>query len=338
MAAAPATPLKYLAPAWFATVMGLSGLALAWHQAQALMGDLAGAASWALGGVAAVLATVLAVASALRWHRYPSAWAEDLRHPVRHAFVATLPVSLILLATVAVAMTGPSGPARLAWIAGALWQLAVTVWVVGRWWRPTSTPGPAWTAFTPVMLIPVVGNVLLPLAGVPLGLTAWSVAQMAVGLFLWPLLLGLLFVRVGVQGPWPDRLLPTAFITVAPPSVVGLAVLQLGASTLWAWGLWGLALFFVLLSAGVLRRALAQPFSMSFWALSFPLAAFSALGLRLAPSAPAGFAAFAMVCLALTSFVVAALVLATWKGLRDGSLLAPEPVAALIPASGGNAP
>ena len=97
MAAAPA--LKFLSPAWFSIVMGLSGLALAWRRAVPLMGEPALALSIALGGLAAAVFLVLAGLSVLRLQRHPEAWAEDLRHPVRHAFVATLPVSLILLGT-----------------------------------------------------------------------------------------------------------------------------------------------------------------------------------------------------------------------------------------------
>jgi tellurite resistance protein len=40
-----------------------------------------------------------------------------------------------------------------------------------------------------------------------------------------------------------------------------------------------------------------------------------------------------MLVLALTTLVVAALSLATVKGLREGTLLAPEPVAMITPAS-----
>jgi tellurite resistance protein len=61
--------------------------------------------------------------------------------------------------------------------------------------------------------------------------------------------------------------------------------------------------------------------------MSFPLAAFSALTLRLAPGTSGAFQALAMLLLALSSLVIAALALATVKGLRDGSLLAPEPMA-----------
>ena len=83
-----ATPLKFLAPGWFAIVMGWSGLSLAWYRATPLMGDWAGAASMVAAGFAALVFALLLGASVVRWRRYPQALAEDLRHPVRHAFVA----------------------------------------------------------------------------------------------------------------------------------------------------------------------------------------------------------------------------------------------------------
>ena len=62
----------------------------------------------------------------------------------------------------------------------------------------------------------------------------------------------------------------------------------------------------------------------------FPLAAFTALTLRLAPAgAMSAVGALGLGLLALTSLLVAALTLATLRGLRDGTLLAPE----LVPLS-----
>ena len=58
--------------------------------------------------------------------------------------------------------------------------------------------------------------------------------------------------------------------------------------------------------------------------MSFPLAALTALTLRLAPVGALSLLGIAL--LAGTSLLVAALVLATWRGLRDGTLLAPETV------------
>ncbi len=329
------TPLKFLGAPWFASVMGLSGLALAWHRAVPHLGEVAGSVALVLAALAALVFVLLVGATLLRRQRYPQAALEDFRHPVRHPFVATLPISLLLLGTLGVALTGPNAWVIGLWGAGALWQLGVTVWVLGRWLNGNQEGGLVWVGVTPALFIPVVGNVLVPLAGVPLGYTAWSAAQFGIGLFFWPLVLALLAVRIGVQGMWPQRMLPATFITVAPPAVVGLGALQWSVPLL-AWMAWGVALFFLLWSATIFRRALAQPFSMAFWALSFPLAAFSALTLRLGEGASAGFQALGMIALALSTLVVAILALATVKGLRNGGLLVPEtvPIASATLSSG----
>ena len=173
---------------------------------------------------------------------------------------------------------------------------------------------------------------LTPLAGVALGLPEWSAAQLGVGVVLWPVTLTLLAVRLGQIGLWPDRMLASTFITIAPPSVIGLGVLQLGATPLLGWALWGLGLFFLCWSATLFKRVVAQPFSIAFWGLSFPLAAFTALTLRLSENAAPAFASLGLVLLALTSIVIAGLVLGTVQGLRRGSLLVAEPApAAMVP-------
>jgi tellurite resistance protein len=342
-----ATPLAFLHPGWFAIVMGLAGLALAWHRAAGPMGEAATAVSLVLAALAAAVFLLLATASLLRWQRHRAAWHEDLRHPVRHAFVAAVPIAALLLVTLAVAHGTRGGAVPVAWWTAALAQLGVTLWVLSRWWRggpppaaaasPTATappPGLQWPVVTPVLLIPIVGNVLVPLAGLPLGQAGWSAAQFGMGLLMWPVVLALLLARVAVAGPWPERLLPTGFILVAPPAVVGLALLQFGAPVAAAWALWGIALFMLLWAATLARRIAALPFALPHWAMSFPLAAFAALTLRLADDAAAAapMRLLGVAALALASLVIAALALATLRGLRDGSLLAPEPVAALQPS------
>ena len=331
MASAP-IPLKHLTPGWYGIVMGLAGLALAWHRAVPLMGEGAAATAQAVGALAALVFLVLVVASLQRWRRHPEAWAEDHRHPVRHTFIAALPVALILLATVAVATLGPSPPAQALWWTGSVALLGVTVWVLRRWWLGNGVGGLQWAGITPALLIPIVGNVLPPLAGVPLGQTEWAAAQFGIGLMFWPLVMALLVVRIAVHGIWPERLRPTAFIVVAPPAMVGLSALQLGAPPLLGWMCWGVALACLLWAGGLARQIAAMPFGLTHWAMSFPLAAFSALTLRLATPGSV-LAVLGPVLLALTTLVIGALLLGTWRGLRDGTLLAPEPVAAIVPAS-----
>ena len=242
-----ATPLKFLGAGWFSSVMGLCGLALAWHRAAPRMGEMADAAALVLGGLAALCFVILLGFYLQRRSRHPQAAVEDFRHPVRHPFVAMLPISMVLLAAVAVNLFGPKLWLTVLWLAGSAWQFAVTLWLLSRWFNGSKDGGLAWAGVTPVLFLPVVGNVLVPLAGVPLGFEVWSLAQFGIGLFFWPLIMLLLFVRIAVQGMWPERLMASTFITVAPPAAVGLALLQWGAPVALAWMAWGVALFFLLL-------------------------------------------------------------------------------------------
>lgn len=325
-ATSPAAWLRHLGPGHFTVVMGLAGLALAFRRAEPLMGAAAGWAADGLALAAAAVFVALAAAALLRWHRHPQAWAEDLRHPVRHTFVAAIPIGVILLATLGAGVFGPHPAVRAAWMIGCAAQVLVTVWVLARWLR---APAPGWAGVTPALIVPIVGNVLAPLAGPSLGLEGWAAAQFGLGLVLWPAVLALLLVRLVVQGPWPERLTATTFITIAPPAVSGLSALQLGAPPVVGWMAWGVAAGFALLAASVLPTLRTQAFALPWWAMSFPLAALAALTLRL------GVPGLGVALLALAAAVVFGLLLATARAWRDGSLWAPEPVAAIHPVASG---
>src|SRR5512147_1127314 len=119
-------PLKHLFPGWFAIVMGWSGLALAWHRAGPVMGETAHGLALVAAAVAALVFVALAAAMLLRWQRHAQALREDLAHPVRHTFFAAIPISGMLLATLAVGLFGPSAPGAAAlWWVSSLAQFGV---------------------------------------------------------------------------------------------------------------------------------------------------------------------------------------------------------------------
>jgi tellurite resistance protein len=341
------TPLKFLVPGWFSIVMGTSGLALAWLRAVPVMGEPARGAAWAIGLLAALVFAVLLGVSVLRARRYPQSLAEDLKHPLRHAFVAAVPVSLLLLAALGVSLSGPATAWRALWWLGSLTQLWATLWVLGRWLTPapaSAAPGGSvlWPGITPVLLIPVVGNVVAPLGGVLLEIEGWSTAQLAIGTLLWPVVVTLVLVRRMAHSPLPERLQPAWFILLAPPSLIGLSLVLLQAPLPLVQGFWGIAFFMALLLVPVARRVSAQPFGLPFWAASFPLAAFTSLTLRLAELQPESrwhgpLQSGGLLLLAFTTLVVLWLAFATVRGLRDGSLLSAEPIAAALPPSAAGA-
>lgn len=322
----PVPFLQHLNFAWFAMVMGLCGLSLAWlravpHWAAAVQ------ISAMVGVLAACVLLALLVGTAWRVVCCPAAVLDDVRHPLRHVFVAALPSSLVLIATVATAHGLISPWIEGLWMLGSASLLLVTVGVVQCWFQPGMTVANFWPVMTPALFIPVVGNVLPALAGVSLGHPLWAAAQYGLAAVLWPVALSLVLVRIGMVGLWPQRLLPATFITIAPPSVLALSGLQLGATDVLVHMFWGVALFFTLVSMTVLKRCLAQPFGMPFWGMSFPLAASAALSLHLAASEAMASVA-AMAWLWAVSAVIASLLWATVRGLWRGQLLQPEPVVA----------
>ena len=111
--------VQHLGFAWFAMVMGLCGLSLAWFRAVPHWGPVASQVSLAVGVLAGLVFVALIGLKLWRWVHFPAAMLEDARHPLRHVFVAALPSSLVLLPTVWVAHHGYSPWADALWMLGA---------------------------------------------------------------------------------------------------------------------------------------------------------------------------------------------------------------------------
>ncbi len=279
----------------FAMVMGLSGLALVWGRV-AHLGWLPGVASAVAVGLSMLVAVVftgLLVLYIRKWIRHRQHVVEEWQHPVKSSFFAAVSVSFALVATVALGAFAPL--ALPLWGIGAVLQIVAMVMVLNAWvHRENLQPAHA----TPVWFIPAVANVVLPLAGVRLGFLELSWWFFAVGIVFWLVLLTLVLHRLlFVQPPLPQRLIPTLCILLAPPAVGFLSWIQLtgqhantgtGAIGLDAVGhmLFGLALFFALFLATQVHRFARLPFYLSWWAFSFPTAAFTTASLVYAQFEP----------------------------------------------------
>ena len=326
-----ARPLKFLGPHWFAMTMGWAGLAQAWHRAVPIMGE---EAHWFAAAAAAFAAIVfIAILGAIAWRMrlHPGALGEDLRHPLRHPFAAALPVSMLLLA-LAVMTIGGGGPlatalAGLLFWPGAILQFVATAWVIGRIVRDRLD----WPAVTPVLFIPIVGNVVVPLPALLLGQPELGWFFFGIGVFFWPIATTLNFVRTA-HLPIPDRVAPSWMILVAPPALVGIGLVTQGAGLSAGLAMLGVATLFVAVALLKLRATASTGFSMAWWGLSFPLTAIVTL-LELLATDLSGVRVPAIAALAAVTLGILWLTSATWKGLRAGTLLAPEPVAMIQPVS-----
>ncbi|MFC4762723.1 SLAC1 anion channel family protein [Dyella koreensis] len=304
----------------FGAVMGLSGLALAWR----LAARHEGAPGW-IGDALAMLAWLvfgmLVVLQARRVLHESDVWMAELRHPVTGSFLGTFWISLLLLP-----MLLPSPwllMARALWVTGAFGMTAFAWFSVQRWIGARQELVHA----TPAWIIPVVGLLDIPLAYPLLGVPAWHESMLfalAVGLFFAVPLFALVFSRLVFQESLPPVLQPTLLILVAPFAVGFSAyVAVMGQVDAFARALFYLTLFVLAVVLGRLPvMARKQPFQLSWWAVSFPLAASAAAALRFAdamPSPPSRF--IAMGLLAFATVVIVALLLRTLKGVVRGETL-----------------
>jgi tellurite resistance protein len=173
----------------------------------------------------------------------------------------------------------------------------------------------------------VVGNLVVPLAGIAHAPAGVNWYFFSLGLVWWLTLLPLVVARLVVGGALPAKLAPTLAVFVAPPAVAGLAWVRLGGhwSDPAAQILLNVTIFQVLLLAVQARALLRVPFAISAWAYTFPLAA-AASALMAAGHAGLGDAYLWLGALILATLTILVAVLATRTSLAvaRGEICRPE--------------
>ena len=313
--------LAHFPVTFYASVMGLAGMTLATHAVER---------SWGLPGILSLvflLATIVAFvaiswAFALKWRRHRGHFLGEWEHPVKKAFFPAISISLLLVGTA----LAPVLPwiARIVWLVGAGLQAGLTLAVISGWighrpYQPLHI-SPAW-------FIPAVGNVVAPLGGVGLGFVELSWLFFSAGMVFWMILLVLVMNRLIFHDPLPSKLLPTLTILVAPPAVGFLAWLNLNGGQVDAFArvLLNAAYVFAALVAVQSPKFRSIPFALSWWALSFPMAAMTTATLRFAAlTGSGGHAVLAGFFYALLVVIIVALVARTLKAIQAQEICVPE--------------
>jgi tellurite resistance protein len=305
---------------FFAVMMGLLGLALSMAAAEKAAGSAGNVSQFILGTAVAVFA-VLIFFYGLKLFRHPGAVRAEWNHPVRIAFFPTISISLLLLGT-ALAPRVP-GMAYVIWSIGVAAQGILSLSVIANWighrsFQPLHL-SPAW-------FIPAVGNVLVPLAGVNFGMIELSWLFFSAGILFWVVLLTLVMNRLIFHDPLPARLMPTLVILIAPPAVAFVAWVRLtGDVDAFARVLLNTGYVFALIVLTQAPRFFRLPFALSWWALTFPVAALSVASFVFAHET--GSYGHRMIGFALTiglAFAVATLLVRTAQAIRAKQICQPE--------------
>jgi tellurite resistance protein len=303
----PSQRLQHFPVSWFAMVMGLGGLSLAWRKAEETMTLPVAVSPWLLG-LATLLFVGLSGIYIAKMLKYREATAAEWAHPIKMNFVPTISIALMVLAIGWLPMSAPYS--KLLWGAGTLLHLVLTLYIITQWMHHTRFEI---THLNPAWFIPVVGNILVPIAGVSHAPVEVSWFFFSIGLLFWPVLLTIIFYRVIFHGSLPERLMPTLFILIAPPAVGFIAYLKLtGSLDMMALLLYYSGLFFTLLLFAQLAWFARLKFFLSWWAYSFPLAAITLATFTLyQQSGSLFFARLASILLGVASVVILGLFLRT---------------------------
>ena len=314
--------LEHFPVTLFSSVMGIGGLALAWRRAVRVW-DVPAWTTQVLFWTALVVFVVVTALYLVKWVAHPAAARAELRHPIRMTFAPTTTIALLVLATAGQDLV--PGFARVAWWVGAVGHLALTVLVLTAWFGRADI---AIGQMTPAWFIPIVGNVVTPLAAQEIGSVELAWFAYGVGMVFWLALLPLLLHRLLLhEAPLPAKLLPTLAIFIAPPSVALLSWGSLTGSVDDALGriLYAAAMVFVVLLVAQIGRLHSVPFALPYWAYSFPLAAASAAAIAMAGARPQGvYDVVAVVLLAVTTVLVAVVSALTLRAAARGQILVPE--------------
>ena len=253
---------------FFAVVMGLAGAAIAWQRTESLWGwnTFTGSALFWLSGLIFLFLFILYATKSLL---YTGEIKKEFKNITKLSFFPTMTISLLLLSIAS--MTLYPSFSQVLWVLGTIGHFFFSVTVISIWIRHPSLEinhiSPAW-------FIPVVGNILVPIAGVTYAPAEVSWFFFSIGLIFWIALFTILLYRLIFHNPLPERLLPTLFIMIAPPAVGFIAYVKL-TGTIDSMGrlLYYVALFVFILMIPQLRMLSRIKYYLSWWAYTFPLAA-----------------------------------------------------------------
>jgi len=306
--------IKHFSPMWFAASMGIGGTANLMYQlgSQANLFKVIGLI---LAGLNILVFIAMLIPWILRWFVHYDTVMSDVKHPVSSNFFVTMPVAMMLIATHVIMMgssyIGVSSAMTIAvilWSIGVVLVLAFSITTTFNMMKQESIH-PQMSNFSwfisPVasIVVPLLGNNLVKyyaLFNIPLAsfLNVIDIAFYGIGFLLFIILLSIVLNRFLFHQMPPAMVLPSFWIILGPIGVGTMSLMGIAdasailglitdvqgihmlALALWGFGIWALVLISVITINYVKEGKI--PFSISWWAFIFPLAAFTLSSLSIA--------------------------------------------------------
>ena len=251
--------------------MGLCALSFAWKLAASMWGVPA-IIGQVTGVLAILLFLILSVVFLVKLKKFPSVLRNEFTHPISVSFFGTIIIALLLLPGVILSVFPFA--AEVIWSIAAAGMFIFAWFVLRKWLDHQQAPESA----IPAWIIPVVGTLDVPIVGSNFH-TQWAhevcLAFFGVGCVFAIILLTIIFARLLFQSPLPDAVQPTLMILTGPCALAFTGYERItGNIDMFSVIVFYFNLFLLLLLASkVFHLPKICPFYVSWWSVSFPLAA-----------------------------------------------------------------
>ena len=270
--------LPLVPAAFFGIVLGLAGLGSAWRSAAALWIILPQVIGEVISFAAVLIWAVVSVLYALKWLLAREQALIEAEHAVQCCFIGLAGVSTML-----VAMAVLPYSTRAAWtlyLAGGVFTLVFALWRTGRLWHGSRDA----TTTTAVLYLPTVaGSFVTAIGASTLGYPDWGQLAFGAGFFSWLAIESVFLHRLLTAPEMAIPLRPTMGIQLAPPAVGCVAYLSVttGVPDALAHAMLGYAMVQALLLLRLTPWIFRQPFSPSFWGVTFGTTALATAAVRM---------------------------------------------------------
>ena len=311
--------LQYFPITLFASVMGLAGLSIVLLK---MAHVLHFSVNWGVTLLYLVSAwfVLLNIIYGVKWIKYPEEVKVEYNHPVRMHFFPAYSICFLLF-SIAFLNVNPV-VSKITWWIGVVIHLLLLLRTLYSWFHKNYKL----QSFNPAWFIPVVGPILVPVAGVQVANPEISWFFFSVGIIYWIGLLSILLYRVIFHDPLPSKLVPTLFILIAPAAVGFIAYIKLTHSLdPFSRILFYFGIFTVLMLFTMVDKFTKVPFFISWWAYTFPLDAITlATALMYELTHFTFFKVLAGILMAFTILIIGVVLVKTIQAVSHGQLCVPE--------------
>ncbi len=287
--------IKNFAPSWFAMVMGTGIFAISSQFYSIYIPLLENIAQW-LFYFNVFLFFILLVPWTLRWILFPENAISDFNHPVLANFFPTIAIAMLVLSSNFITIGQNMTTGKIFWFIGSFLTIYFSIRISYKMFLSESVKldhiSPAW-------FIPPVGLIVIPVSGgllinefsglmqefiILLNYFSWGS-----GFFIYLSLLAICMYRFILHNPLPNTLVPTMWITLGPIGAGILSLISLVQNSnfitvkepfeifsllFWGFGIWW-AFIAIFITLHYIRKV-NLPYSLSWWAFTFPLGVYVA--------------------------------------------------------------